>query len=60
MGNTVLVTGAAGLIGSHLCQVKLAQGCHVVGIDNFNDYYSVAQKRANGIPFAASVAKPAS
>ena len=47
MNNTVLITGAAGLIGSHLCEVKLAQGCHVVGIDNFNDYYSVEQKRAN-------------
>ena len=52
MNNTVLVTGAAGLIGSHLCQVKLAQGCHVVGIDNFNDYYSVKQKRANVAEFA--------
>lgn len=47
MPNTVLITGAAGLIGSHLCQVKLAQGFHVVGIDNFNDYYSPKQKRAN-------------
>ncbi len=52
MPNTVLITGAAGLIGSHLCQVKLAQGCHVVGIDNFNDYYSPKQKRANIIDFA--------
>ncbi|MEZ6192705.1 MAG: GDP-mannose 4,6-dehydratase [Phycisphaerales bacterium] len=52
MPNTVLITGAAGLIGSHLCQVKLAQGCHVVGIDNFNDYYSVEQKRANVAEFA--------
>ncbi|GAB4186410.1 MAG: GDP-mannose 4,6-dehydratase [Phycisphaeraceae bacterium] len=47
MNHTVLVTGAAGLIGSHLCEVKLSQGCRVVGIDNFNDYYSVQQKRAN-------------
>ena len=52
MNNTVLITGAAGLIGSHLCQVKLAQGCHVVGIDNFNDYYSPEQKRANVAEFA--------
>lgn len=52
MNNTVLITGAAGLIGSHLCQVKLAQGCRVVGIDNFNDYYSVEQKRANVADFA--------
>ncbi len=52
MNNTVLITGAAGLIGSHLCQVKLAQGCQVVGIDNFNDYYSIDQKRANVAEFA--------
>lgn len=43
----VLVTGVAGLVGSHLAEVLLAQGRHVVGIDNFNDYYSVAQKRDN-------------
>jgi len=47
MNNTVLITGAAGLIGSHLCQVKLAQGLQVVGIDNFNDYYDPKQKRDN-------------
>jgi len=47
MKNTVLITGAAGLIGSYLCQARLAQGCRVVGIDNFNDYYSPKQKRAN-------------
>jgi len=52
MPNTVLITGAAGLIGSHLCEAKLAQGFHVVGIDNFNDYYSVNQKRANVADFA--------
>jgi UDP-glucuronate 4-epimerase len=51
MPNTVLITGAAGLIGSHLCQVRLAQGHHVVGIDNFNDYYSPKQKRANVADF---------
>jgi UDP-glucuronate 4-epimerase len=51
MSNTVLITGAAGLIGSHLCQVKLAQGLRVVGIDNFNDYYSPKQKRANVADF---------
>jgi dTDP-glucose 4,6-dehydratase len=31
----VLVTGAAGFIGSHLCESLLARGCHVVGMDNF-------------------------
>ena len=43
----VLVTGAAGFIGSHLA-AKLAQrGDEVVGLDNFNDYYDPAKKRAN-------------
>jgi dTDP-glucose 4,6-dehydratase len=31
----VLVTGAAGFIGSHLCEFLLARGCDVVGMDNF-------------------------
>lgn len=52
MPTTVLITGAAGLIGSHLCQVRLAMGDQVIGIDNFNDYYSPDQKRANVADFA--------
>ena len=36
----VLVTGAAGFIGFHLCRHLLAQGVRVVGMDNVNDYYS--------------------
>lgn len=47
----VLVTGVAGLVGSHLAETLLAQGRHVVGIDNFNDYYSIAQKRDNVLGF---------
>ncbi|MBX2850456.1 MAG: GDP-mannose 4,6-dehydratase [Phycisphaeraceae bacterium] len=43
----ILVTGVAGLVGSHLAEALLAQGRAVVGIDNFNDYYSVQQKRDN-------------
>ena len=31
----VLVTGAAGFIGSHLCEFLLGRGCDVVGMDNF-------------------------
>lgn len=35
----ILVTGAAGFIGMHVCQNLLARGDHVVGIDSLNDYY---------------------
>jgi len=34
-----LVTGAAGFIGFHLSKRLLDEGCHVIGIDNLNDYY---------------------
>ena len=44
---TVLVTGSAGFIGSHLCETLLARGDRVVGLDNFNDYYAPAVKRQN-------------
>lgn len=43
----VLVTGCAGLIGSHLCEALLARGDTVVGVDNFNDYYDPKIKRRN-------------
>jgi len=42
----VLVTGAAGFIGYHLCRRLLAEGDRVVGIDNLNDYYDVNLKHA--------------
>ena len=42
----VLVTGAAGFIGMHLCERLLARGDEVVGIDNLNDYYDVSLKEA--------------
>jgi UDP-glucuronate 4-epimerase len=42
----VLVTGAAGFIGYHLCERLLAAGRRVIGIDNLNDYYSVDLKKA--------------
>lgn len=49
----VLVTGAAGFIGSNLAEALLRRGDTVVGLDNFNDYYSPARKRANAAALAA-------
>ena len=43
----VLVTGAAGFIGSHLCEALLARGHQVVGVDCFTDYYDRAAKESN-------------
>lgn len=43
----VAVTGAAGFIGSHLCERLLADGHHVVGIDCFTDYYDRTIKERN-------------
>jgi nucleoside-diphosphate-sugar epimerase len=43
----ILVTGAAGFIASHLCEKLRDLGHEVVGLDNFNDYYSPSLKRLN-------------
>ncbi len=45
--DTVLVTGGAGFIGSHLCEALLAGGCKVICLDNFFDFYSPVLKREN-------------
>ncbi len=47
MSKTILVTGAAGFIGSHTVQALVTRGDRVVGLDNVNDYYDPARKRAN-------------
>jgi UDP-glucuronate 4-epimerase len=43
----VLVTGAAGFIGSHVVEALLAQGSEVVGIDNFDPFYPRGMKERN-------------
>lgn len=42
---TILVTGAAGFIGFHLAQKLNARGDFVIGLDNFNEYYTPLLKR---------------
>ena len=42
----ILITGAAGFIGSHVAHALLARGETVLGIDNLNDYYDVSLKQA--------------
>lgn len=59
-GSCYLVTGAAGFIAARVCEMLLAEGHTVVGIDNLNDYYDVRLKyyrlgqiaRLAGIPEA--------
>jgi UDP-glucuronate 4-epimerase len=43
----VVVTGAAGFIGSHLCEALLADGHEVIGIDSFTTHYARAYKELN-------------
>ncbi|MDP6279780.1 MAG: NAD-dependent epimerase/dehydratase family protein, partial [Nitrospinota bacterium] len=42
-----LVTGAAGFIGSHLCERLLGDGARVVGVDRFSTFYEREDKEAN-------------
>ena len=45
--STILVTGGAGFIGSHLAEKLLEHGHKVINIDNFNDFYDPLIKRMN-------------
>jgi UDP-glucuronate 4-epimerase len=49
----VLLTGAAGFIGSHTAEALLARGDEVVGFDNFNAFYDPAIKRRNAAALSA-------
>lgn len=43
----VLITGSAGFIGSHVAEYFLEQGHQVIGIDNFDPFYNIEQKKKN-------------
>ena len=45
-GLKILVTGAAGFIGFHLCRRLLERGDQVIGLDNLSDYYDVSLKES--------------
>ncbi|MGH7459185.1 MAG: SDR family NAD(P)-dependent oxidoreductase [Longimicrobiaceae bacterium] len=44
---TVLITGGAGFIGSHLCERLAGRGVSVIALDNFDPFYPVEVKRKN-------------
>ncbi|KAF3779142.1 UDP-glucuronate 4-epimerase 2 [Nymphaea thermarum] len=52
---TVLVTGAAGFVGSHVSAALKRRGDGVLGLDNFNDYYEPSLKRARQLQLQKSV-----
>ena len=53
----VVVTGAAGFIGSHLSEALAREGHRVVGIDAFTDYYDLSLKEENARSAEAAGAK---
>lgn len=48
----IVVTGAAGFIGSHLAERLAGRGEEVVGLDSFSDFYEPAMKRGNAAALA--------
>ncbi len=52
---TILVTGGAGFIASHLCEALLAEGARIVVIDDFNDYYDPKTKAKNIAAFREQI-----
>jgi UDP-glucuronate 4-epimerase len=55
ISDRILVTGAAGFIGSHVVERLLSLGARVTGVDNFDPFYPAEMKRAN---IAAALAHP--
>ncbi len=47
MKEIILVTGAAGFIGSHLCENLIRAGKKIIGLDNFDDFYDTSVKKNN-------------
>src|SRR5262245_13161609 len=60
MAKTILVTGAAGFIGSHVVDALVRRGDRVVGVDNFDDYYDPERKRRNVAEITAALPSPSS
>ena len=51
MMSQILITGGAGFIGSHLTRRLMGRGDRITVLDDFNDFYDPARKRANVQPF---------
>lgn len=52
----IIVTGAAGFIGSHVCKTLLARGERVVGLDNFDPFYEERLKQRNVLAITTAAA----